>query len=165
MSREPKNLHELFKDFYLMILEAKQFLLENLVKDFLIHHEGYPLKEAKIASKLTYGDLINETEEYALELRWYVKNRKENNSDKMTLMKMIFYRKSSLSGLSALKKDMDSTRSDAGRNALSTLLDKFINLFNESLATARIEILGTEVADQSELADLYELNDVSIENL
>jgi len=38
---------------------------------------------------LTYKDLINETEEYALELRWYVKNRKVNYSDKMTLMKMI----------------------------------------------------------------------------
>jgi hypothetical protein len=63
MSREPKNLHELFKDFYLLILEAKQFLLENLVEDFLIHHEGYSLNEAKIASKLIYGDLINEADQ------------------------------------------------------------------------------------------------------
>ena len=142
MSREPKNLHELFKDFYLLILEAKQFLLENLVEDFLIHHEGYSLKEAKVASKLTYGDLIDKTEEYALELRWYVKNRKGNYFDKMTLMKMIFYIRRSLYGLSTLKKDMDSIRSDTRRNAFSTLLDKFKNLFNESLAAARIEILG-----------------------
>jgi len=159
MNREPKNLHELFKDFYLMILEAEQFLLENLVENFLILHEGYSLKEAKIVSKLTYEDLINETEEYALELRWYIKNRKGNNSDKMTLIKIIFYRRRSLSGLSNLKKDIDSTRSDDRRNALSTLLDKLINLFNELLAAASVEILGTEIADQ------YEFNDLSIENL
>ena len=54
---------------------------------------------------------------------------------------MIFYIRRSLYGLSTLKKDMDSIRSDTRRNAFSTLLDKFKNLFNESLAAARIEIL------------------------
>jgi hypothetical protein len=165
MNREPKNLHELFKDFYLLVLEAKQLLLENLVEDFLIHHEGYSLKEAKAVSKLTYGDLINEAEKYALELKWYVKNNKGDSFNKITFMKMIFYRRRSLSGLSALKKDMDSTRSDVIKNALAILLDKFVNLFNESLAAARVEILETETTDQSGWVDLYELNTININDL
>jgi hypothetical protein len=164
--RQATNLVQLFKDFSLLIIRAEELLLEENIKDFLVDCENVPLHEAEQILALNYIDLINETKEYAKELRWYIDNHQESIMNRAhALQKLTFYRKRSLSGLKTIKNDMDTTPFEDRRQHLTKLLNSFIIVFNDLLATAREEIQETPISQQTNWVDLYELSDITIDAL
>jgi hypothetical protein len=164
--KQPSNIIQLFKDFALLIIKTEELLLEENIRDFLIECEGLSLQEAEQKFPLNYTNIIEETEEYAKELEWYISNHSENIFNKpLALNKLTFYRKRSLSGLKTLKEDRDSTPDQRRKQYLSSLLIRFITLFNELLIITRNEIEDTSIANQTNWVELYELSDIDIKDL
>jgi len=164
---KPTESIQLFKDFALLVSRVELSLIEECARNFLVDCESYSSYEAEKAFPQNYEDLINDTIEYAEKLQWYIEHRQENtieNSNKY-FEKIKVYRKSSLSGLSTLKRDQDSTTSNKRKEQFADLLSRLIGLFNRLLATARDEIQEVKIAQQSNWIELDELSDISIENL
>ena len=166
--KQATDLIQLYRDFFLLITKAQQLLLEETIKGFLIDHEGYSLREAEEAIPINYGNLLNEIKEYADELQWYIDNHQNNLVNQaFALEKLIIYKKRSLLGLSTLKKDMETTppERERKRQSLSILVNRFISLFNDLLMVTRDVVGNTPIAKQTDWINLYELNDINIENL
>jgi len=144
--KQPAELNQLFKDFYLIVSKVQLSLIEECARNFLVDCEGYTFHEADKAIPLTYENLLKKTKEYAGELQWYNENYQQNNieNNKINLKKINFYKKSSLTGLSSLKKDMDSTTSNERKEQFTDLLNRLNSLFNSLLAIEKREIQKTD---------------------
>jgi len=164
---QPAELVQLFKDFSLLISKVQLSLIEECARNFLVDCEGYSLRKAEKAFPLTQLNLINETIKYKEELQWYIDHRQQNTieNNENYFKKISFYKKSSLSGLSTLKSDRDSEHFNERKEQYTDLLNRLISLFNRLLAIARNEIQEIEKAQLSNWIELYELSDISIDNL
>ena len=163
---KPANLIQLYKDLVRLVIRAQQLLLEEAIKEFLVECEKVYLQEAEIIFPLNYTNFLKEIEEYAKELDWNIDNNKQslfNNAQ--ALKKTALYRKRSLSGLKVLREDRDSIKSPGKRQHLSNLLERFVLLFNQLFRSIRDEIRSTFIASRTDWVELYDLTDISIDQL
>jgi len=126
--KQPAELIQLFKDFNSLVSKVQLSLIEEWARIFLVTSEI----------------LIKETNEYAGELQWYNDNFQQNNIENKKLKEIKFYKKSSLSDLSFIKKDLDSTASNERKEQYTELLNRLNSLFNSLLAAEKREIQKTD---------------------
>jgi hypothetical protein len=166
MMKQTNDLIQLHKKFLLLIVKAERTLAKETVREFFVKCENYTLREAEEAIPINYVSLRNEVEEYANELTWYTENN-DNKSvyQKQALMGLMFYKNRAITGLSTIKKDINSTIDPERRRLLTEILNDFITIFNTLLEITRKDLENSYIPEQNNWVDLCELNNINVESL